>query len=102
MRLLTLALALIGALAISTTREASALDKENTLYIDLEWGRVVIEMRPDLAPNHVAQIKRHARAGIYDNVPFHRVIDGFMAQTGDPDATGMGGAGELLKAEFNN
>jgi peptidylprolyl isomerase len=100
MRLFTLALALICALAIST-REASALDKENTLYIDLEWGRVVIEMRPDLAPKHVAQIKKHARAKIYDNVPFHRVIDGFMAQTGDPDGTGMGGAGDRLPAEFN-
>jgi len=78
------------------------MDKENTLYIDLEWGRVVIEMRPDLAPNHVAQIKRHARAGIYDNVPFHRVIDGFMAQTGDPTGTGMGGSDKPdLKAEFS-
>ena len=100
MRFLTLALALLCAAAI-TTREASALDKENTLYIELEWGRVVIEMRPDLAPNHVAQIRRHARAKVYDNVPFHRVIDGFMAQTGDPDGTGMGGAGERLKAEFS-
>jgi peptidylprolyl isomerase len=98
--MLTLALALLGALAIST-REASALDKENTLYIDLDWGRVVIEMRPDLAPNHVAQIKKHARAKVYDNVPFHRVIDGFMAQTGDPQGTGSGGAGDPLKAEFN-
>jgi peptidylprolyl isomerase len=102
MRMFTLALALLGALAISTTREASALDKENTLYIDLDWGRVVIEMRPDLAPKHVAQIKKHARAKIYDNVPFHRVIDGFMAQTGDPDGTGAGGAGDRLPAEFNN
>ena len=101
MRMFTLALALLGALAIST-REASALDKENTLYIDLDWGRVVIEMRPDLAPKHVAQIKTHARAKIYDNVPFHRVIDGFMAQTGDPDGTGAGGAGDRLPAEFNN
>ena len=100
MRILTLALALLCAAAI-TTREASALDKENTLYIELEYGRVVIEMRPDLAPKHVAQIKQHARNKIYDGVPFHRVIDGFMAQTGDPDGTGMGGAGDRLPAEFN-
>ena len=61
------------------------MDKENTLYIDLKDGRVVIEMRPDLAPKHVAQIKKLAREGKYDGVVFHRVIDGFMAQTGDPD-----------------
>ena len=57
---------------------------ENTLYIDLEGGRVTIEMRPDLAPNHVGRIKELAREGFYDGVVFHRVIDGFMAQTGDP------------------
>jgi peptidylprolyl isomerase len=79
----------------------AAMDKENTLYIDLKDGRVVIEMRPDLAPTHVAQIKKLAREGKYDGVVFHRVIDGFMAQTGDPDGTGMGGMGELLKAEFS-
>ena len=77
------------------------MDKENTLYIDLKDGRVVIEMRPDLAPNHVAQIKKLAREGKYDGVPFHRVIDGFMAQTGDPTGTGMGGSGKKLDAEFN-
>ena len=80
---------------------ASAMDKENTLYIDLKDGRVVIEMRPDLAPKHVAQIKKLAREGKYDGVVFHRVIDGFMAQTGDPTGTGTGGMGETLKAEFN-
>ena len=77
------------------------MDKENTLYVDLKDGRVVIEMRPDLAPNHVAQIKKLAREGKYDGVVFHRVIDGFMAQTGDPTGTGMGGSGTKLKAEFN-
>ena len=70
------------------------MDKENTLFIDLKDGRVVIELRPDLAPKHVAQIKKLAREGIYDGVVFHRVIDGFMAQTGDPNGTGMGGSGE--------
>lgn len=80
---------------------------ENTLYIDVGkadgtvYGRVVIEMRPDLAPKHVARIKELARKGFYDGVVFHRVIDGFMAQTGDPTGTGMGGSGQKLKAEFN-
>ena len=78
-----------------------AMDKENTLYIDLKDGRVVIEMRPDLAPKHVAQIKKLAREGKYDGVVFHRVIEGFMAQTGDPTGTGSGGMGETLKAEFS-
>ena len=77
------------------------MDKENTLYIDLKDGRVVIELRPDLAPKHVAQIKKLARDGKYDGVVFHRVIDGFMAQTGDPDGNGMGGMGERLPAEFS-
>ena len=81
---------------------AAAMDKENTLYIDLKDGRVVIEMRPDLAPNHVAQIKKLAREGKYDGIVFHRVIDGFMAQTGDPNGTGSGGMGDLLKAEFSS
>ena len=77
------------------------MDKENTLFIDLKDGRVVIEMRPDLAPTHVAQIKKLAREGKYDGVVFHRVIEGFMAQTGDPTGTGTGGMGETLKAEFS-
>ena len=64
-------------------------------------GKVVIELRPDLAPDHVARIKELAREGFYDGVVFHRVIDGFMAQTGDPTGTGMGGSGQKLKAEFS-
>ena len=79
-----------------------AADLENTLYLDVPAGRVVIEMRPDLAPAHVAQIKALARRGFYDGVPFHRVIDGFMAQTGDPTGTGTGGSGQKLPAEFNS
>src|SRR3954453_1738259 len=79
-----------------------AADQENTLYIDVPDGRVVIAMRPDLAPNHVAQIKELARKGFYNGVPFHRVIDGFMAQTGDPTGTGTGGSGKKLKAEFSH
>lgn len=77
------------------------LDLENTLYLELKTGRVVISLRPDLAPNHVARIKELARAGFYDGVVFHRVIEGFMAQTGCPDGTGMGGSGQKLKAEFS-
>ncbi|MGO8916639.1 MAG: peptidylprolyl isomerase [Stellaceae bacterium] len=79
----------------------SAADLENTLYLDVPAGRVVIELKPDLAPNHVARIKELAREGFYDGIVFHRVIDGFMAQTGDPDGDGTGGSGRKLKAEFN-
>ncbi|MFC7332230.1 peptidylprolyl isomerase [Rhodocista pekingensis] len=77
------------------------MDLENTLYMDLPGGRVVIEMRPDLAPKHVAQIKELARKGFYDGTPFHRVIDGFMAQGGDPTGTGTGGSGKNIPAEFS-
>src|SRR6478735_9034617 len=91
----------IAAALLSFTGAASAADKENTLYIDLKDGRVVIELRPDLAPKHVAQIKKLAREGKYNGVVFHRVIDGFMAQTGDPDGTGMGGMGDKLPPEFS-
>jgi peptidylprolyl isomerase len=80
---------------------AQAADPENTLYLDLKYGRVVIELRPDLAPNHVKRIKELVRQGFYDGVPFHRVIAGFMAQTGDPTGTGRGGSGQNLKAEFS-
>jgi len=94
---------LLFALALFASGGTSmAADLENTLYLDVPAGRVVIEMRPDLAPNHVAQIKALARRGFYDRVPFHRVIDGCMAQTGDPTGTGTGGSGNKLKAEFSN
>ena len=78
-----------------------AADLENTLYLDVPAGRVVIEMRPDLAPEHCAHIKALVRRGFYDGIVFHRVIDGFMAQTGDPTGTGSGGSGHRLKAEFS-
>ena len=74
---------------------------DDTLIIETTKGRVSIAMRPDLAPAHVARIKELARKGFYDGVVFHRVIDGFMAQTGDPTGSGMGGSGQKLKAEFN-
>ncbi|MEQ8331651.1 peptidylprolyl isomerase [Nisaea sp.] len=88
--------------AVLLTGPARAADLENTLYLDLEYGRVEIELRPDVAPNHVARIKELARQNFYDGIIFHRVIDGFMAQTGDPTGTGMGGSGQKLKAEFSN
>jgi peptidylprolyl isomerase len=77
-------------------------DAENTLNLELSTGPVVIELRPDLAPGHVARIKELVREGFYDGVVFHRVIDGFMAQGGDPTGTGMSGSKKPdLKAEFN-
>ena len=79
-----------------------AADPENTLIMTLETGPVVIDLRPDLAPAHVAQIKDLAREGFYDGVVFHRVIPGFMAQGGDPTGTGGGGSEKPdLKAEFS-
>ncbi|MFQ5959461.1 MAG: peptidylprolyl isomerase [Alphaproteobacteria bacterium] len=97
-------LAAIATLALGLILQGEAAvagDPENTLYLELEWGRVVIELRPDLAPGHVARIKELARAGFYDGLTFHRVIDGFMAQTGDPRGDGTGGSGRKLKAEFS-
>jgi cyclophilin family peptidyl-prolyl cis-trans isomerase len=83
-------------------------DLENTLYVDIAdnagkaKGRVTIALRPDLAPGHVGRIKELARDGFYDGVVFHRVIEGFMAQGGDPTGTGMGGSKKPdLKAEFS-
>ena len=93
-------LLLIAALTLGG--RAMAADLENTLYMDVPAGRVVIEMRPDLAPATVAQIKALVRQGFYDGLTFHRVIDGFMAQTGDPKGNGTGGSGHPLKAEFSN
>ena len=76
-------------------------NSENTLILETTKGTVVIAMRPDLAPGHVARIKELVRDGFYDGIVFHRVIDGFMAQTGCPHGTGTGGSGKKLKAEFN-
>jgi peptidylprolyl isomerase len=91
-------------LAAALAAPASAQDKgdlENMLYMETAHGRVVIKLRPDLAPNHVARVKELARQKFYDGTPFHRVIDGFMAQGGDPTGTGTGGSGKKLKAEFS-
>ncbi|HEY2661359.1 MAG TPA: peptidylprolyl isomerase [Caulobacteraceae bacterium] len=79
-----------------------AADPENTLILTLDTGPVIIDLRPDLAPGHVARIKELAREGFYDGVVFHRVIPGFMAQGGDPTGTGGGGSSKPnLKAEFS-
>ncbi|MBC00313.1 MAG: peptidylprolyl isomerase [Rhodobacteraceae bacterium] len=101
-RILTAVAALMMMGAMTLSAGAQPADPENTLYLDLKDGRVVIRLRPDLAPNHVERIKTLARDGFYDGIVFHRVIDGFMAQTGDPTGTGMGGS-DLpdLKAEFS-
>jgi peptidylprolyl isomerase len=78
------------------------LDPENTLIIDLKSGPVVVKLRPDLAPKHVARVKELANRGFYDGIVFHRVIPGFMAQTGDPTGTGTGGSDlPNLQAEFS-
>lgn len=79
-----------------------ANDPENTLVLETTQGTVIIELRPDLAPNHVARIKELAREKFYDGIVFHRVIDGFMAQTGCPQGVGTGGSGQHLAAEFND
>ena len=79
-----------------------ANDPKNTLTLETTKGKVVIAMRPDLAPGHVARIKQLVGEGFYDGIVFHRVIDGFMAQTGCPQGSGTGGSGKKLKAEFNS
>ena len=94
------AVALLAVLPFSAG--AKSLDPENTLYMQLTYGRVVIQLRPDLAPNHVKRVKELTRAGFYDGLTFHRVIDGFMAQGGDPRGDGTGGSDKPnLKAEFS-
>lgn len=78
-------------------------DAENTIIMETSKGTVTIELKPDLAPNHVARIKELARDGFYDGIVFHRVIDGFMAQVGCPDGRGTGGSSKPdLKQEFND
>ena len=82
--------------------QVTTIDKEDILYIDLKTGRVAIHLRPDLAPNHVARVKKLAREGFYDGIVFHRVIDGFMVQTGDPKGDGTGSSKYPdLRAEFS-
>jgi peptidylprolyl isomerase len=103
-RALAFIVALICAAPAIAQPLPANLDKQNAIVIDTTKGRIVIKLRPDLAPQHAERIKQLARDGYYNNVPFHRVIDGFMAQTGDGknfDGTG-GSKYPNLKAEFSN
>jgi peptidylprolyl isomerase len=102
-RMLVLA-AMLLAVGATAPRSASAADPlDNVLLLDLKDGRVTILLRPDLAPKHVERVKQLAREGFYDGIVFHRVIPGFMAQTGDPTGTGTGGSNYPdLPAEFSN
>jgi peptidylprolyl isomerase len=95
-------LVLAACLLVGLVAPAVAADLENTLYLDVPKGRVVIELLPNIAPATVARVKELTRQHFYDGLKFHRVIDGFMAQTGDPRGDGTGGSGKNLKAEFNS
>lgn len=99
--ILVLSLVFTTTFAGAQNMNTQNLDKKNTLYMDLDYGRVTIKLEPEIAPKTVARIKELTRQGFYDGVKFHRVIPGFMAQTGDPTGTGMGGSGKKLNAEFN-
>ena len=97
------ALSAAGAARADSEVTAPKLDPQNTVYLDLPYGRVVIKLLPDVAPKHVARIKLLCHEHFYDGTPFHRVIDGFMAQGGDPTGTGEGGSNyPNLPAEFSN
>jgi peptidylprolyl isomerase len=102
MKMLARLVLLIAALACGGSASAAGPDYENQVYLDLAFGRVVISLQPIVAPRTVEQIKKLVRAGFYNGVVFHRVLDGFMAQTGDPTGTGTGGSGHPLHAEFSN
>ena len=93
--------ALLLASSVAQAQAPTIRDPENTLFLDLQYGRVVIVLRPDLAPKHVARVKELVRQHFYDGLIFHRVIDGFMAQTGDPKGNGTGGSGVKIPAEFS-
>jgi len=97
-QVLSVAFMLCAGLSVGHAQDS----KENTIYLDTKDGRITIQLRPDLAPKHAEQIKALTKRGFYNGVVFHRVIDGFMAQTGDPTGTGAGGS-DLpdLPAEFS-
>ncbi len=93
--------AMLATMTAGAAYAQARLDPQNTIYLDTKDGRVVIRLRPDLAPKHVEQIKTLTKRGFYNGIVFHRVIDGFMAQTGDPTGTGMGGSDlPNIPAEF--
>src|SRR5215210_5749369 len=92
MKLLLAALALMLAAAFPAAGQQTKTDPQNTIYLDTKDGRITIRLRPDLAPKHVEQIKALTKQGFYDGIVFHRVIAGFMAQTGDPTGTGTAGS----------
>src|SRR6266581_9725722 len=100
--LATIFVALVGAVPAGAQTLPAGLDKANALVIDTSKGRIVIKLRTDLAPQHAERLKQLAREGYYNNVPFHRVMDGFMAQTGDgQNFNGTGGSKHAnLRAEF--
>jgi peptidylprolyl isomerase len=102
LRTLVLTLVLSGLNLPAFAVDWAAVDLENTLVMELKTGRVIIEMRPDKAPNHVTRIKELVRKNYYGGLKFHRVIPDFMAQTGDPKGDGTGGSGQFIKAEFNS
>ena len=99
-KLLLSLLLVLGMATAAIAADAPKADPENIIHLDLAAGRVVIQMRPDWAPKHVARIKELVRQGFYNGLIFHRVIPGFMAQTGDPTGTGTSGSGQNIPAEF--
>ena len=92
----------LGALLIIMTQTPSQAEAGSVLVLETSQGQIEIDMLPEVAPNHVARISELAASGFYDGIIFHRVISGFMAQTGDPTGTGMGGSGQKLQAEFTD
>ena len=98
----TQATALPPSASLAFQKAVAGKNKENLLYMDLAGGRLVIELRPDLAPRHVSRVKELARQGFYDGLSFHYVRRGYVAETGDPTGTGTGGSGHTLKAEFSD
>lgn len=105
MKIKTLIISAMAVLAVAFStqaKEISNMASDEVMYIQLKDGIVKIKLRPDLAPAHVARVKELANDGFYDGLKWHRVIDGFMAQTGDPAGNGTGGSGKKLVAEFSD